>query len=214
MQRRGFTLIELLVVIAIIAILAAILFPTFASAKKRAQMTKCIGNLKQLSSAFRMYADSYGGYMPNDWPPTTALPNNWCGCESAGGWVYLEKGQIWNYTKNRGIYMCPSDLGRKAINISSPGKDSKDYPLSYSMNHSVGNQVVDALSNSSKRMLLLHENRGESAGEFAMNDGTFVPNGQDYLSIVHYDGTTLVYVDGHAIWKSRKALLPEMFSYW
>ncbi len=44
-SRKGFTLIELLVVIAIIAILAAILFPVFATArerlaKHRAQATK------------------------------------------------------------------------------------------------------------------------------------------------------------------------------
>ena len=36
----GFTLIELLVVIAIIAILAAILFPVFISAKEKARQAK------------------------------------------------------------------------------------------------------------------------------------------------------------------------------
>ncbi|MEI6915893.1 MAG: prepilin-type N-terminal cleavage/methylation domain-containing protein, partial [Armatimonadota bacterium] len=41
----GFTLIELLVVIAIIAILAAILFPVFASAREKARSTKCLNNL-------------------------------------------------------------------------------------------------------------------------------------------------------------------------
>lgn len=61
MRKRGFTLIELLVVIAIIAILAAILFPVFASAKKTAQQSKCINNLKQIGSAYGLYLDTWDG---------------------------------------------------------------------------------------------------------------------------------------------------------
>lgn len=56
---RGFTLIELLVVIAIIAILAAILFPTFARARENARRASCQSNLKQMGLAWMQYTQDY-----------------------------------------------------------------------------------------------------------------------------------------------------------
>lgn len=65
--KTGFTLIELLVVIGIIAILAAILFPVFASARRAAKTTQTGSNLKQLSTAVLMYADDNGQRTPQPW---------------------------------------------------------------------------------------------------------------------------------------------------
>lgn len=60
----GFTLIELLVVIAIIAILAAILFPIFATAREKARQTTCASNLEQWGKAFLQYAEDNDERLP------------------------------------------------------------------------------------------------------------------------------------------------------
>ncbi len=68
---RGFTLIELLVVIAIIAILAAILFPVFASAKESGRKAKCAANLANINRALQLYRDDNNGTNCGIWQSRT-----------------------------------------------------------------------------------------------------------------------------------------------
>lgn len=55
-KRNGFTLIELLVVIGIIAILIAILLPSFAKARDMAKSSACASYLKTFGTGFEMFA--------------------------------------------------------------------------------------------------------------------------------------------------------------
>jgi len=53
--RAAFTLIELLIVIAIIAILAALLFPALAKAKRRAKGVVDVSNMHQIFTSLTLY---------------------------------------------------------------------------------------------------------------------------------------------------------------
>lgn len=147
-KREGFTLIELLVVIAIIAILAAILFPAFATAKERGRQAKCLNNLKQLTLAFQRYVDDHGGRAPRvaTYMAPWADPNekDWCGVEGAfTSNIDITKGSLWPYLHSRGVYICPTDVGRDATGLTSESDPAKRraYPLSYSLTQEM-NQYV------------------------------------------------------------------------
>ena len=64
MAERGFTLIELLVVITIIAVLAAMLMPAIAMVRSSAQSINCLSNLRQIGTAYAVYAEDWEGRVP------------------------------------------------------------------------------------------------------------------------------------------------------
>src|SRR5262245_19744120 len=66
--RPSFTLIELLVVIAIIAILAAILLPSLATAKAKARDAECMNNLRQIRIGWHLWANDNEGQLPWEVP--------------------------------------------------------------------------------------------------------------------------------------------------
>jgi prepilin-type N-terminal cleavage/methylation domain-containing protein len=71
MSRRecaGYTMVELLVCIAIIGILAAIIFPVFSAARGQAYLASCVGNLRQIGLAMKLYYEDW-----DRWPPWPTL---------------------------------------------------------------------------------------------------------------------------------------------
>ncbi len=83
-RRRAFTLTELLVVVALLMVLMALLLPVYALARRGAQRTACISNLRQIGLAVRMYRDDY-----EELPP------------------YLSA--VHGYLKEVRVFICPMD---------------------------------------------------------------------------------------------------------
>ncbi len=83
-QQRGFTLVELLVVIAIIALLAAMLFPVFTSAREKARQVTCMDNQRQIALAISMYTQDY----EETFPPVENFPASLAD-------TYGLRGKIW-----------------------------------------------------------------------------------------------------------------------
>lgn len=137
-RNAGFTLVELFIVIAIIAILAAILFPVFATAREKARQASCQSNLRQLGLATLIYSQDYDEVFPlyqyADCEGFVCY-QYWFGRRTATGWDKTQ-GLLYPYMKNHQVQKCASWAGQNRFGDGNGygynwGYVGSDYYLTY-----------------------------------------------------------------------------------
>jgi prepilin-type N-terminal cleavage/methylation domain-containing protein len=121
-KTRGFTLIELLVVIAIIGILAAMLLPALAKAKRKAHQINCVSNLKQWGVIWYCYTEDHQGSF------STGRDVNW----ERGEWAFALQGY---YKKKPYLLLCPT----AALRRGPPGAGPQEVQVSLDAPSAVNN---------------------------------------------------------------------------
>jgi prepilin-type N-terminal cleavage/methylation domain-containing protein/prepilin-type processing-associated H-X9-DG protein len=153
--RRAFTLIELLAVIAIIGVLAAIIIGSVSKVRDAARRTTCTSNLRQLGTAFNLYAADNRGLYPAPRQPDTTTPanksanpnpqgDNWQA--ELGRYVFRDQsvGQIKQTGASVNIAHCPSyDLLFTGIpQLAATNYKTAGYGMNFNIN--VGGSSLNA----------------------------------------------------------------------
>jgi prepilin-type processing-associated H-X9-DG protein len=117
---KAFSLVELLAVVSTTAVLLGVLLPSLHTARRQAQRTLCLSNLRQMTLAAHSYGNTNDGHYPLAYY-TTRKDNaryyfawdytTWKDWSDSSGAVHVEPGLLWMDQVVAEIQQCPSFKG-------------------------------------------------------------------------------------------------------
>jgi prepilin-type N-terminal cleavage/methylation domain-containing protein len=150
---KAFTLIELLVVIAVIALLAALMLPSLASAREKGWQAACLSNLRQMGLAIHAYASDNDGKIPYgpkappfssaaDFYPSTGAPTSLISLANGApvGVGLLLKDHLCNQPK---VLFCPSSDQPVDANAQLANVGIRQAQCSYYYRHAGNTTLFD-----------------------------------------------------------------------
>jgi prepilin-type N-terminal cleavage/methylation domain-containing protein len=123
---RAFTLVELLVVIGIIAVLISILIPALQKARRSAELTQCMSNLRQIALMEFLYAHNNRDFIPLGYSGGSGggarqfnyiIGQNSSAPEGRGPFGYLYRT---NLIQNPKAFYCPSQTYEPTLIYDGP----------------------------------------------------------------------------------------------
>lgn len=139
--------------IGIIAALIALLLPALAKAREAANRTACLSNLRQVYSAFQLYANANQYQVPIGYRTASKQYNSMVFSQTAGSrWVLFGVLYDGGYFTDRRILFCPSESNPKFM-LDTPDNPWPRAPVTPVANIQAGYcsrpeiQVPDDLSN-------------------------------------------------------------------
>ena len=165
----GFSLIELLIVLALMIVLSVMLYGFGSASHQRSQKKLCADNLQKIYLALQIYANDFGGRLPQDTNAETSEP------------VLNEL--VPRYTADTSIFICP---GGRDSQIPS-GEPLIQHKISYAYYMGRRLDAPQSVLMSDRQV----DTQPKAAGEFA-----FSPNGKPPGNNHHKYGGNFLFCDG------------------